>query len=307
MALIRTIPAGDLAIENGHFVLARGVGYVRQKLSVRFKFFLGEWFLDLREGVPYYRDVFTWNPNLPVIRALFRRVAIKTCTSADPRVRLRFAREAEITGNLAHPNIVVVYDYGEVEGKPYLVQEFLVGEDLDAKIDRREPIPLTQKLSWLIQIADALSHAHRQGVVHRDVKPSNVRVLDTGIVKVMDFGIAWIKNDAAITATSWTPGISPMTRSISTGETLMPPVMMRSLRRSTNLTRPSASRVPRSPLCSQPSRSADAVDSSSFQYPGVTPGPRSRISPSSPGSASVPSSRTTFSSVKIEPEPHESG
>lgn len=78
MALVRVIPAGDLAIEGRHFVIARGIRYVRQKLSVRFKFFLGEWFLDLREGVPYYRDVFTWNPNLPVIRSLFRRIAIKT-------------------------------------------------------------------------------------------------------------------------------------------------------------------------------------------------------------------------------------
>ena len=70
--------------------------------------------------------------------AIRRRVAIKTCTSADPRVRLRFTREAEITGNLSHPNIVVVYDYGEIEGCPYLVQEFLVGEDLDVKITRRD-------------------------------------------------------------------------------------------------------------------------------------------------------------------------
>ncbi|HUP25176.1 MAG TPA: protein kinase [Thermoanaerobaculia bacterium] len=138
--------------------------------------------------------------------AIRRRVAIKTCTSADPRVRLRFAREAEITGNLSHPNIVVMFDYGEVDGNPYLVQEFLVGEDLEEKIARRERIPLATKVNYLIQVADALSHAHRQGVVHRDVKPSNVRVLETGIVKVMDFGIAWIKNHESITLTGRTVG-----------------------------------------------------------------------------------------------------
>jgi hypothetical protein len=89
--LVRTIPRGDLAIEDGHFVLARGVRYVRQKLSVRFKFFLGEWFLDLREGVPYYRDVFTWNPNLPVIRSLFRRIALTTPgVLSVPRFEIRF-------------------------------------------------------------------------------------------------------------------------------------------------------------------------------------------------------------------------
>jgi serine/threonine-protein kinase len=139
----------------------------------------------------------------PTIR---RRVAIKTCTSVDPRVRMRFAREAEVNGNLSHPNIVVVFDYGEVDGSPYLVQEFLSGEDLDVKIDRGERIPLAQKVNYLIQIADGLSHAHRQGVVHRDVKPANIRVLDTGVVKVMDFGIAWIKNDASITLTGRTVG-----------------------------------------------------------------------------------------------------
>ncbi len=76
--LVRTIAAGDLVIENGHFVIARGARYVRQKIACRFKFFLGEWFLDLREGIPYFRDVFTWDPNLAVIRSLFRRVVVTT-------------------------------------------------------------------------------------------------------------------------------------------------------------------------------------------------------------------------------------
>jgi len=80
--LIRTIPAGDLAIETTaagrHFVIARGLRYIRQKLSIEFKFFLGEWFLDRREGVPYYRDVFVWDPKLDVIRSLFRRLVLRT-------------------------------------------------------------------------------------------------------------------------------------------------------------------------------------------------------------------------------------
>lgn len=78
MAVIRTIPAGDLDIQNHRLVLLDGVAYIRQKLAARFKFFLGEWFLDQREGVPYYRDVFVKNPNLDLIRSLFRRLILGT-------------------------------------------------------------------------------------------------------------------------------------------------------------------------------------------------------------------------------------
>lgn len=79
MAVIRIIPAGDLALENGTLVLLgktdkTRVQYIRQKIAARFKFFLGEWFLDKREGIPYYRDVFVKNPNRPLIRSLFLRV-----------------------------------------------------------------------------------------------------------------------------------------------------------------------------------------------------------------------------------------
>lgn len=79
MAIFRIIPAGDLALdEDGDLVILEDLAYLRQKLAVRFKFFLGEWFLDLREGVPYYRDVFVKNPNLDVIRSLFRRLILGT-------------------------------------------------------------------------------------------------------------------------------------------------------------------------------------------------------------------------------------
>jgi len=79
MAVFRIIPAGDIALESGDVVVLgytdeTRVQYIRQKISARFKFFLGEWFLDLREGISYYRDVFVRNPNLPLIRSLFLRV-----------------------------------------------------------------------------------------------------------------------------------------------------------------------------------------------------------------------------------------
>jgi hypothetical protein len=91
MVAYRKIPAGDLALENGDLVVISGAEYVRQKLAVRFRFFLGEWFLDRREGVPYYRDVFVKSPNLAVIRSLFRAVAMSVPGVASlPRFEIDF-------------------------------------------------------------------------------------------------------------------------------------------------------------------------------------------------------------------------
>jgi serine/threonine-protein kinase len=119
-----------------------------------------------------------------------RRVAIKACTTEDEEIRQRFYREAEIAGNLQHKNIVTIHDFGIEDGVPYLVQEYLTGEDLEHVIARGEPIPLERKLDILIQAAHGLEHAHAAGVIHRDIKPANVRLLDDGRVKILDFGIA---------------------------------------------------------------------------------------------------------------------
>ncbi len=83
-AAYRVIPAGDLALVGGTFTELRAevpderLQFLRQKLATRFQFFLGEWFLDLRQGIPYYRDVFIHRPNVDVIRSLFRRVILTT-------------------------------------------------------------------------------------------------------------------------------------------------------------------------------------------------------------------------------------
>ncbi len=119
-----------------------------------------------------------------------RHVAIKTCTSEETETRERFMREAEIAGNLHHRNIVTVYDFGFKDGVPYLVQEYLSGEDLDRKIKRREFLSLPEKLLYLVQIARGLQYAHSRGVVHRDIKPANIRILEDDTAKIMDFGIA---------------------------------------------------------------------------------------------------------------------
>jgi serine/threonine protein kinase len=121
---------------------------------------------------------------------LKRFVAIKTCKASDPGLVERFLREAEIVASLQHPNITTVFDFGHQEGTPYLVQEYLSGEDLDRKINRLDPIPLETRVRYLAEVARGLRYAHAQGVIHRDIKPSNLRVLDDGRVKIMDFGIA---------------------------------------------------------------------------------------------------------------------
>jgi serine/threonine protein kinase len=123
----------------------------------------------------------------PLIR---RPVAIKTCPAADPETRERFYREAQIAGNLDHPNIVKVYDLFLEQGAPYLVQELLGGDDLDVRIERRELISFPEKLFHLLQIARGLEYAHSRGVIHRDIKPANVRILEDGSAKILDFGIA---------------------------------------------------------------------------------------------------------------------
>lgn len=119
-----------------------------------------------------------------------RRVAIKTCSTDDDSIRKRFFREAEIAGRLQHRNIVTVFDLGVQDDVPYLVQEFLTGQDLRDKIAHHAQVSDVQKFTYLLQLAEGLRYAHAQGVVHRDIKPANIRILEDDSVKIMDFGIA---------------------------------------------------------------------------------------------------------------------
>jgi len=122
----------------------------------------------------------------PLIR---RNVAVKTCEAKDSEVRARFFQEAQLGGSLRHRNITTVYDFGLDDGTPYIVQEFLDGEDLD-QIIARGGLSLLEKLQILIGVAYGLEYAHVAGIVHQDVKPRNIRILSDGTVKLMDFGIA---------------------------------------------------------------------------------------------------------------------
>jgi tRNA A-37 threonylcarbamoyl transferase component Bud32 len=123
----------------------------------------------------------------PMIR---RFVALKTCEVPDASMRARAFREAQVAGNLDHPNITTIYEFGVDGIVPFIVQELLSGEDLSRIIARQPPLPLSEKVRILIAVASALDFAHGTGIVHRDIKPSNIRILDNGVVKIMDFGIA---------------------------------------------------------------------------------------------------------------------
>jgi serine/threonine protein kinase len=106
----------------------------------------------------------------------------------------RFEREAQTIASLNHPHICTLYDVGQQDGIDYLVMEFLEGQTLAQRLERGA-LPLDESLKIAIDVADALDKAHRQGFVHRDVKPGNVFITTQHLAKVMDFGLA--KTDAA--------------------------------------------------------------------------------------------------------------
>jgi serine/threonine-protein kinase len=124
---------------------------------------------------------------------LGRRVAIKILNdrhAGDDQFIERFRREAKNAAGLSHPNIVSIYDRGEAEGTYYIAMEYLDGRTLKELIVSRGPAPIKTAIEYTRQILAAIGHAHRNGIVHRDIKPHNVVVDSDGRLKVTDFGIA---------------------------------------------------------------------------------------------------------------------
>ncbi len=124
---------------------------------------------------------------------LRRYVALKLLSSSFRKttdMQERFLREARAAGAIQHANIVTVYDLGEAEGQLYIAMELVEGRDLSDMIALRDPLALERKLDITIEVLAGLQFAHQRGVIHRDVKPSNVRVMPDGRIKIMDFGIA---------------------------------------------------------------------------------------------------------------------
>ncbi|MEQ1870253.1 MAG: serine/threonine-protein kinase [Vicinamibacterales bacterium] len=124
---------------------------------------------------------------------LQRTVAIKTVRPdiAGPELLERLLREAQACARLRHPNIVTVYEAGEIDGLVYIVMEFLEGNDLGAHLERGE-MTLDEQFDVLTRVLDALEHTHAEGVIHRDIKPSNVHRQPDGSIKLVDFGLARI-------------------------------------------------------------------------------------------------------------------
>jgi serine/threonine-protein kinase len=144
-----------------------------------------------------------------------REVAIKTLTQGfmgDANMLARFYEEGRRTGRLNHPNIVTVYDLGDDNGTPYIVMECVQGEPLDKLIRAGSQLTLADRLGILQEVCAALGYAHRNNVIHRDVKPANIFVQPDGTAKLLDFGIARLEKrdqDMSLTRTGHLIGTVP--------------------------------------------------------------------------------------------------
>ncbi len=143
---------------------------------------------------------------------LDRSVAIKSLPAevmGNPKAKSRFAREARVLASLNHPNIAAIYEeLEEAEGIGYLILEYVPGQTLDQRIAKR-PIKLEEALSIALQIAEAVAAAHEHDVIHRDLKPGNIKITPEGKVKVLDFGLAKAVSGEAVdqqTTTITQPG-----------------------------------------------------------------------------------------------------
>jgi serine/threonine protein kinase len=138
-----------------------------------------------------------------------RPVALKVplpSLEGDPAAFSRFQREAEIGRRLDHPGILKIIDVDDNEkSRPYLVMEFLEGQTLEKLMQRMRPLPEGDALRIVSQILDALDYLHRQGVVHRDLKPQNIMICNDGSVRIMDFGIAKAAESRRITFGGFSP------------------------------------------------------------------------------------------------------
>jgi serine/threonine protein kinase len=124
---------------------------------------------------------------------LERHAAIKlmnTGLKGDESLKKRFFLEARSVAKLSHPNIIQIWDLGVHEDDPYIAMEYIEGEDLKTLIEKKVSLPLGQKLEIIIQVCRGLDHAHRKGIIHRDIKPGNIRITPAGEPKILDFGLA---------------------------------------------------------------------------------------------------------------------
>jgi serine/threonine protein kinase len=132
-----------------------------------------------------------------------REVALKVLshrTASNSQAIQRFAREVEAAARLSHKNIVTAHDAGDEDGMPYLVMEYVVGTDLYTIVKRNGLLPFDKAMDYIKQAATGLAYAHRQGIVHRDVKPANLLLDESGIIKILDMGLARLEIDSEFNA-----------------------------------------------------------------------------------------------------------
>ncbi len=136
---------------------------------------------------------------------LGRDVAIKVLRgdlADDEKFVRRFRREAQSASLLNHPNIVQIYDVGEDDGNFYIVMEYINGQTLKQIIKKRNRLSISETIDIMCQLTDGLSSAHDSYIIHRDIKPQNIMILDDGMVKITDFGIAMAVNASDLTQTN---------------------------------------------------------------------------------------------------------
>lgn len=136
---------------------------------------------------------------------LDRKVAIKVLRGDlenNEKFIRRFQREAKSVSDLSHPNIVEVYDVGEEEGQHYIVMEYIDGRTLKQLVQKRGALTVAEVVDIMTQLTDGLSAAHEAYIIHRDIKPQNIMILDNGMVKITDFGIAMTLNATQLTQTN---------------------------------------------------------------------------------------------------------
>lgn len=145
------------------------------------------------------------NVYLAIDTILNRKVAVKILRgdlATDEKFVRKFQREASAASNLDHPNIVGIYDVGEDDGNYYIVMEYVEGQTLKSLIKRRGSLTLLEVVDIMTQLTSGIEHAHEKGIIHRDIKPQNVLILDDGLVKIADFGIAQALNSNELTQTN---------------------------------------------------------------------------------------------------------
>jgi eukaryotic-like serine/threonine-protein kinase len=132
---------------------------------------------------------------------LERPVAIKVLSdtiASDPEFLARFRREARVAAGLSHPNLIGIYDYAEGDERPYLVMEYVPGENLAQRVAEKAEVDCARLAGELL---GALAHIHRAGIIHRDIKPQNVLIAPDGSAKLIDFGIALPRDATSLTRT----------------------------------------------------------------------------------------------------------